>query len=50
MCQMPPGKVNYFGIEASSGITWTGWEPGREYTKNIILKNIKAKPTKIKYK
>ncbi|KAK3591649.1 hypothetical protein CHS0354_040559 [Potamilus streckersoni] len=42
-------KVNQFGIEVISGIVWQGWEPGREYTKNIILKNVKVRTQKIKY-
>ena len=44
------GKVNHFGIEVASGITWQGWEPGREYTKHIVLKNIRVKTQKLKYK
>ncbi|KAK3083386.1 hypothetical protein FSP39_021362 [Pinctada imbricata] len=43
-------KANYYGIEVVSGIVWQGWEPGREYTKNIILKNVNVKTQKIKYK
>ena len=46
----PAGKVNHFGIEVVSGVTWQGWEPGREYNKNIILKNVRVKTQKLKYK
>ena len=43
-------KVNPLGIEVIDSIVWQGWEPGREYTKNITLKNVKVKTQKIKYK
>ena len=33
-----------------NGVTWQGWEPGREYTKNIFLKNTKVKTQKLKYR
>ena len=50
VCGLPGGKANHFGIEVVKGITWQGWEPGREYTKNIILKNVRVKTQKLKYK
>lgn len=37
------------GIEVIEKIVWQGWEPGREYTKNIVLKNVKVKTQKIRY-
>jgi hypothetical protein len=43
-------KVNHFGIEVSQGLMWQGWEPGREYTKNLTLKNVKVKTQKLKYR
>ncbi|XP_013412505.1 cilia- and flagella-associated protein 65-like [Lingula anatina] len=43
------GKANYNGIEVVPGVVWQGWEPGREYTKNITLKNVKVKTQKLKY-
>ncbi|CAH1790082.1 unnamed protein product [Owenia fusiformis] len=42
-------KLNFDGIEVANGIVWQGWEPGQEYTKNIILKNVKVKTQKLKY-
>ena len=42
-------KVNHYGIEVIDSITWQGWEPGNEYTKNIVLKNVKVKTQKLKY-
>jgi hypothetical protein len=43
-------KNNYYGIEVINNVVWQGWEPGREYTKNIVLKNVNVKTQKIKYK
>ncbi|XP_077997157.1 cilia- and flagella-associated protein 65-like [Glandiceps talaboti] len=42
-------RMNCYGIEVVDGVTWKGWEPGAEYTKNIILKNVNVKTKKIKY-
>ncbi|XP_006820550.2 cilia- and flagella-associated protein 65-like [Saccoglossus kowalevskii] len=42
-------RVKRCGIEVVEGVTWKGWEPGAEYTKNIILKNVNVKTQKIKY-
>ncbi|XP_064646085.1 cilia- and flagella-associated protein 65-like isoform X2 [Lineus longissimus] len=47
--QQAASKVNHFGIEVSQGLMWQGWEPGREYTKHITLKNVKVKTQKLKY-
>ncbi|XP_078326129.1 cilia- and flagella-associated protein 65-like isoform X1 [Crassostrea virginica] len=46
----PMEKTNFHGIEVINEIVWQGWEPGREYTKNIILKNVNVKTQKIKYR
>lgn len=43
-------KVKHYGIEVVKGVTWRGWEPGREYTKNVILKNVHVKTQKLKYR
>ncbi|XP_022101804.1 cilia- and flagella-associated protein 65-like isoform X2 [Acanthaster planci] len=42
-------KVKRYGIEVVKGLTWRGWEPGGEYTKNIILKNVNVKTQKLTY-
>lgn len=42
-------KACFNGIEVVPGVVWQGWEPGREYTKNIVLKNIQVKTRKLKY-
>ncbi|XP_052814504.1 cilia- and flagella-associated protein 65-like isoform X2 [Mya arenaria] len=44
MCN--PGDL---GIEVVDKLVWQNWQPGREYTKNIVLKNVKVKTQKIKY-
>ena len=38
------------GIEVSQQIIYHGWEPGREYTKNIVLKNVAFKTQKLKFR
>ena len=48
--QQSNGRVNNHGIEVISALTWQGWEPGREYTKNLVLKNVRVKTQKLKYK
>lgn len=45
-----PTKVNHNGIETIQAVTYQGWEPGKEYTKNIVLKNVKVKTQKLTYK
>ncbi|XP_074643169.1 cilia- and flagella-associated protein 65-like [Tubulanus polymorphus] len=46
---LPSNKTCCFGIEVVTGITWQGWEPGKEYTRNLTLKNVKTKTQKLKY-
>ena len=43
-------KVNHHGIETIPAVTYQGWEPGKEYTKNIVLKNVMVKTQKLTYK
>ena len=45
-----PRRVTHCGIEVLDGITWRGWEPGREYTKQLILKNVKIQTQKLRYR
>lgn len=44
------GRVNHFGVEVVRKLTWQGWEPGKEYTKHLVLKNVRVKTQKLKYK
>ena len=48
--QLPSGKSINYGIEAVIQLVWTGWEPGKEYVKNIVLKNVRIKTQKLKFK
>ncbi|XP_071942190.1 cilia- and flagella-associated protein 65-like [Antedon mediterranea] len=41
--------ISKYGIEVVNNLTWRGWEPGGEYTKHIVLKNVLVKTQKIKY-
>jgi len=43
-------KITKFGIEVPSGLTYQGWEPGGEYTKTLVLKNVQLKTKKIRFK
>ena len=46
----PASKTTKLGIEVPTGLTWKGWEPGKEYTKSLTLKNIQFKTQKLKFK
>ena len=41
--------ANFHGIEVVSELVWRGWEPGKEYTKHIVLKNVQLEPKKLRY-
>ena len=43
---MPCRTANHHGLEVNQCLVWKGWEPGKEYTKNIVLKNVNTKKTK----
>jgi len=47
---MADGKSINHGVETVTQLTWTGWTPGKEYTKHIVLKNLRVKTQKVKYK
>jgi len=48
--QLPGGKSIKHGVETVTELMWIGWEPGKEYTKHIVLKNVRVKTQKVKYK
>jgi len=48
--QLPDGKTISHGVETVSQLTWIGWTPGKEYTKHILLRNLRVKTQKVKYK
>ena len=39
-----------YGLEVPNHLTYQGWEPGGTYTKSLILKNVKLKTQKIKFR
>ncbi|KAJ3087435.1 hypothetical protein HK102_011114 [Quaeritorhiza haematococci] len=43
-------RSKLFGIDCAEVVHFTMWEPGGEYTKNLIVKNVFMKTLKIKYK
>ena len=43
-------RCTQFGLEVPETVTWKNWEPGKEYTKNIPIKNVKVKTQKIHYR
>ncbi len=43
-------KTYVNGIEISSSLVFTGWQPGFEYTKNLNFKNMNTKTVKLEYK
>ena len=43
-------RCTQFGLEVPETVTWRNWEPGKEYTKNIPIKNVKVKTQKIHYR
>ncbi|KAK7113832.1 cilia- and flagella-associated protein 65-like isoform X2 [Littorina saxatilis] len=44
-----PDKQLVNGIELGQQIIYRGWEPGKEYTQNIVLKNVSVKSKKLKF-
>lgn len=38
------------GIEITPNLSYTNWNPGFEYTKNILFKNLNTKTVKLTYK
>ena len=43
-------KVTKHGIEVPSALTYKSWEPGGEYTKPLVLKNVNLTSKKIRYR
>lgn len=39
-----------FGLEVPKALTYHGWEPGCEYTKSLVIRNVQIKTQKIRYK
>ena len=43
-------KVVECGLEVPRGVVYQGWEPGGEYTKLLVMKNVQLRTQRIKYK
>eukprot|EP01137_Pigoraptor_chileana_P032973 Opistho-2@23196 len=43
-------RVTNFGIDCAETLTWTNWEPGGEYTKKFVIKNVSTTTHKVKYR
>ena len=44
-------RINRFGVGCGEGLNWqAGWEPGGEYTKTVVVKNVSTKLIKLKYR
>ena len=52
MATLPQNKPikEIYGLEVPNHLTYQGWEPGGTYTKSLILKNVKLKTQKIKFR
>ena len=43
-------KTTYYGIEVLEKLIWKDWTKGKEYSKNLVLKNISVKTLKLSYR
>ena len=44
-------RINRFGVDCGDGLEWpAGWEPGGEYTKTVVVKNVSTRLIKLKYR
>ena len=44
-------RIRRFGVDCGDGLTWApGWQPGGEYTKQLVVKNVSKGAVRIKYK
>lgn len=43
-------KIKKFGLDCGEGLLWHGWEPGGDYTKKLVVKNVSGTTQKIIYK
>ena len=45
-----PKSKEVHGIEVPNRLLYQEWEPGGSYTKSLLLKNVKMKTQKIKFR
>jgi hypothetical protein len=44
-------RIRRFGVDCGDGLTWeAGWQPGGEYTKQLVVKNVSKHVVRLKYK
>ena len=44
-------RIRRFGVDCGDGLTWAaGWQPGGEYTKQLVVKNVSKNMVRLKYK
>ena len=46
----PRRVVTECGLEVPRGVVYRGWEPGGEYTKTLVVKNVQLHTQRIRYK
>lgn len=49
MAAVRPRRVVECGLEVPRGVVYQGWEPGGEYTKTLVVKNVQLRTQRIKY-
>ena len=43
-------KIVGCGLEVPKGVVYRGWEPGKEYTKPLVVKNVQLQSQRITYR
>ena len=43
-------RSQVWGIDCAEELEWRGWEPGGEYVRSLVVKNVSTKTLKVKYK
>ena len=43
-------RSQVWGIDCAESLEWRGWEPGGEYVRSLVVKNVSTKVLKVKYK
>ena len=49
MTAVRPCKIVECGLEVPRGVVYQGWEPGGEYTKPLVMKNVQLRTQRINY-
>ena len=43
-------RAQIWGVDCAEQLDWRNWEPGGEYTRSLVVKNVGVKTLKVKYK